>query len=153
LKRISSQGGAALMPEGTIFQRLFVKKSDRLTVHLLRAILSSNISFALDFGLLVLLTEVVHLHYLISNGIGFMAGTTLLYVLSIYWVFNRRAIKSRHLEYWVFILIGVAGVGFNEIIIWVFTEKVHVFYLYSKVIAGCTVFFWNFISRRYIIFR
>lgn len=141
------------MPEGTLFQRLFLKKSDRLTIHLVRAIFSSNIAFALDYGLLVLLTEVVGLHYLVSNGIAFMAGTTLLYVLSIYWVFNRRAIQSRHLEYWVFILIGAVGLGFNEILMWVFTEKVGVFYLYSKFIAGSTVFFWNFLSRRYILFR
>jgi len=134
-------------------QKLFVTKSSRLGVHLLRGIFSSNISFALDFGLLTFLTEVVHLHYLISNVIAFMAGTTLLYVLSIYWVFNRRSIRSKHLEYWLFILIGAVGVGLNESLIWFFTEKVHVYYLYSKIIAGCTVFFWNFISRRNLLFR
>ena len=141
------------MNEQSRFHRLFVRKSDQLSVHLLRAIFSSNIAFALDFGLLVLLTEVAHLHYLVSNIIAFMTGTSLLYVLSVYWVFNRRAIQSKHLEYWLFILIGVVGVGFNELFIWIFTEKVHVYYLYSKIIAGSIVFFWNFLSRRYILFK
>jgi putative flippase GtrA len=141
------------MRTSSFFHRIFVRKSDRLTVHLIRAVFSSNVAFALDFGLLVLLTEVVHLHYLVSNVIAFMTGTTLLYVLSIYWVFSRRVIQSRHLEYWLFILIGAVGVGFNELLIWAFTEKVHVYYLYSKIIAGCTVFFYNFLSRRYILFR
>jgi putative flippase GtrA len=133
--------------------RLFIVKSNRLSVHFLRAIPSSLTATVLDFGLLVFLTEVVHLHYLISNGISFMAGTTLLYVLSVFWVFGRRSIRSRHLEYWLFILIGAVGLLFNEALIWVFTEEVHVYYLYSKIIAGCTVFFWNFLSRRYILFR
>jgi putative flippase GtrA len=141
------------MSEESLFHRLFVRKSDHLSVHLLRAIFSSNVAFALDFGLLVLLTEVVHLHYLVSNIIAFMTGTSLLYILSIFWVFSRRAIQSRHLEYWLFILIGVVGVGFNELFIWLFTEKVHIYYLYSKIIAGSIVFFWNFLSRRYILFR
>ena len=141
------------MNEQSRFHRLFVRKSDQLSVHLLRAIFSSNVAFALDFGLLVLLTEVVHLHYLVSNIIAFMTGTSLLYVLSVYWVFSRRVIQSKHLEYWLFILIGVVGVGFNELFIWIFTEKVHVYYLYSKIIAGSIVFFWNFLSRRYILFK
>jgi putative flippase GtrA len=111
------------------------------------------VAFALDFGLLVLLTEVVHLHYLVSNVIAFMTGTTLLYVLSIFWVFSRRSIQSRHLEYWLFILIGAVGVGFNEFFIWLFTEKVHIYYLYSKVMAGSIVFFWNFLGRKYILFK
>ena len=141
------------MAEQSLFHRLFVSKSDQLSVHLLRAIFSSNIAFAVDFGLLVLLTEVVHLHYLISNLIAFMTGTSLLYILSVFWVFSRRAIQSKHLEYWLFILIGAVGVGFNELFIWFFTEKVHIYYLYSKIIAGSIVFFWNFLSRRFILFK
>ena len=141
------------MAEQSLFHRLFVRKSDQLSVHLLRAIFSSNIAFAVDFGLLVLLTEVVHLHYLISNIFAFMTGTSLLYILSVFWVFSRRAIQSKHLEYWLFILIGAVGVGFNELFIWLFTEKVHIYYLYSKLIAGSIVFFWNFLSRRFILFK
>ena len=141
------------MAEQSHFHRLFVRKSDQLSVHLLRAIFSSNVAFAVDFGLLVLLTEVVHLHYLISNIIAFMTGTSLLYILSVFWVFSRRAIQSKHLEYWLFILIGAVGVGFNELFIWLFTEKVHIYYLYSKIIAGSIVFFWNFLSRRFILFK
>ena len=141
------------MAEQSLFHRLFVRKSDQLSVHLLRAIFSSNVAFAVDFGLLVLLTEVIHLHYLISNIIAFMTGTSLLYILSVFWVFSRRAVQSKHLEYWLFILIGVVGVGFNELFIWFFTEKVHIYYLYSKIIAGSIVFFWNFLSRRFILFK
>lgn len=136
-----------------IFQKLIVTKSDRTAVSLLRSIPSSNISFALDFGLLVLLTEVVGLHYLLSNGIGFMAGTTLNYLLCIFWVFSRRSIKSRHLEYWLYIVFGASGVGLNELFIWTFTEKLGVYYLYSKIFAGSTVFFYNFFTRKFVLFR
>jgi putative flippase GtrA len=139
--------------EKRLFQRLLVIKSDRTAVHLLRSILSSNVSFALDFGILVLLTEVVHLHYLISNGIGFMIGTSLNYTLCILWVFSKRSIKNRNLEYWLYIFFGLSGVGLNELFIWLFTEQLHIYYLISKIIAGSTVFFYNFITRKYLLFR
>ena len=139
--------------ENRLFQKLLVIKSDRTVVHLLRSILSSNVSFALDFGILVLLTEVVHLHYLISNGIGFMVGTSLNYTLCILWVFSKRSIRNRNLEYWLYIFIGLSGVGLNELFIWLFTEQLHIYYLISKILAGSTVFFYNFVTRKYLLFR
>ncbi len=136
-----------------LFQKLLVKKSDRTVIHILRSILSSNVSFALDFGILVILTEVVHLHYLISNGIGFMVGTTLNYTLSIFWVFSRRSIRNRNLEYWLYIFMGLSGVGLNELFIWLFTEQLYLYYLISKILAGSTVFVFNFITRKFLLFH
>jgi putative flippase GtrA len=136
-----------------IFQKLLVLKSDRTVIHLIRSILASNISFALDFSILVILTEAVHLYYLISNGIGFMMGTSLNYTLCIFWVFSKRSIKNRNLEYWFFIFIGISGVGLNELFIWFFTEQLAIYYLISKIIAGSTVFFYNFFTRKYLLFR
>ena len=131
----------------------FLKKTGRTGVSLFRSIPSSAVSFALDFGILVLLTEVAGLHYLISNAVGFMAGTTLNYMLCILWVFSERRITRRHLEYWIFILIGASGVGLNELLIWTLTEHLHIYYLLSKIIAGCTVFSYNFSTRKFILFR
>ena len=136
-----------------MFRKLFSIKSDKTVIHLLRSIFSSNIAFSVDFGILVLLTEVFHIHYLISNGAGFIIGTTVSYILSIYWVFSKRRLENTHLEYWLFILIGLTGVGLNEIFIWFFTEHLHVYYLISKVISGSTVFFFNFFTRKYVLFR
>jgi putative flippase GtrA len=132
---------------------LLFQRSDRLFVTLFRSIPSSMISFAVDFGILVLLTEIAGVHYLLSNGIGFMAGTTLNYLLCIFWVFSNRSIENRHLEYWLFIVIGASGVVLNELFIWTFTEKLVIYYLYSKIIAGSSVFFYNFFTRKYLLFR
>lgn len=50
-----------------MFRDLFVNKSDRTTVHLLRSIFSSNLAFAVDFGILAFLTEAAGMHYLLSK--------------------------------------------------------------------------------------
>jgi putative flippase GtrA len=136
-----------------MFRDLFVNKSDRISVHLLRSVFSSNLAFAVDFGILVLLTEAAGLHYLVSNLAAFITGTTISYLLSVLWVFSRRSLASRHAEYWIFILIGAAGVGLNEALIWAVTEHAGAHYLLSKVIAGCSVFFFNFFTRRRVLFR
>ncbi|MFW6138095.1 MAG: GtrA family protein [Spirochaetota bacterium] len=136
-----------------MFDKIFLKKSDNTLVHLLRSVISSNIAFCLDVGVLVLLTEVAGIYYLISNLISFVAGGSISYILSVWWVFNKRTLNSKHLEYVIFISIGTAGLGLNELMLWSLTEHINIFYIYSKIIAGSTIFFFNFFLRKYVLFR
>ncbi len=118
-----------------------------------RSVPVSFLSFLADFGILALLTEVFGLFYLLSAGISFMAGVTISYVISVGWIFRSRRIASRGAEYALFVLVGAVGLAMNEGLLWVFTERVGLFYLLSKIIAGAIVFFWNFGARKYILFR
>jgi hypothetical protein len=61
--------------------------------------------------------------------------------------------ENRNLEYWLYIFIGLSGVGLNELFIWLFTDQLHIYYLISKILAGSTVFFYNFFTRKYLLFR
>lgn len=120
---------------------------------LLLSMAVSAVSFALDFGSLALLTEVFSLHYLLSAGVAFTLGTTLSYALSVRLVFGSRRLGSRALEYALFVLIGAVGLALNEALLWLFTERIAVHYLLSKIIAGAMIFFWNFGARKLILFR
>jgi putative flippase GtrA len=113
----------------------------------------SLLSFAVDFGLLVLLTEAAGLHYLVSAGISFLLGTTVSYVLSVVWVFPSRRFSSRAVEYALFIAVGAVGLGLNEALLWVLTEPLAIFYMASKLIAAAIIFFWNFGARKLLLFR
>jgi putative flippase GtrA len=118
-----------------------------------RSIAVSLLSFAVDLGILVLLTEVARIHYLVSAAFSFLLGTTVSYALSILWVFEVRSFASRWWEYAVFVMVGVVGLGLNEALLWAFTESLGIYYIASKLIAASLVFFWNFGARRWILFR
>lgn len=120
---------------------------------LLRSILVSMLAFSIDFGTLALLTEIVGLYYLVSAAFSFILGTTVSYLLSIFWVFDRRRYSSPALEYTVFVLVGAVGLGLNEAFLWALTEMLGIYYLVSKIIAASLVFFWNFGARRLILFK
>lgn len=112
----------------------------------------SLLAFAVDFGVLVLLTEAAGLHYLVSAGISFLLGTTVSYVLSVVLVFPSRRFSSRAVEYALFIVVGAVGLGLNEALLWVLTERLAIFYLASKLIAAAIIFFWNFGARKFLLF-
>ncbi|KPL02914.1 MAG: polysaccharide synthesis protein GtrA [candidate division Zixibacteria bacterium SM23_73_2] len=124
-----------------------------MLIQLFRYTFVGGIAFLVDFGSLFALTEFCGVHYLISAAIAFILGLVTNYLLSIIWVFSRRTLKSRWLELYIFALIGVVGLGFNELFIWFFTERVNLHYLLSKIVSTVFVYLWNFFARKYILFR
>ncbi|MBE3063810.1 MAG: GtrA family protein [Spirochaetes bacterium] len=124
----------------------------KILPQLARSAAVSLLAFAIDFAILVTLTEAAGLHYLISAGISFLVGTTVSYVLSVTWVFPVRRFSSKAVEYLLFIAVGVIGLGLNEVLLWVFTEPLGIFYMASKVIAAALIFFWNFGARKFLLF-
>jgi len=136
-----------------VLSKLFTDKTDSLLIQLFRYTFVGGIAFLVDFGSLFALTEFCGVHYLISAAIAFILGLVTNYLLSIIWVFSRRTLKSRWLELYIFALIGVVGLGFNELFIWFFTERVNLHYLLSKIVSTVFVYLWNFFARKYILFR
>jgi putative flippase GtrA len=129
-----------------------MKKPTTTRSQLLLSVVTSLLSFGLDFGVLALLTEVVRLHYLVSAALSFTLGTTMSYALSILFVFDLRRYASPALEYGVFVLVGVVGLGLNELLLWTLTDVLGIYYLVSKIAAASLVFFWNFGARKLILF-
>ncbi|MBQ9399321.1 MAG: GtrA family protein [Bacteroidales bacterium] len=124
-----------------------------LAGQLLRYGVVGGIAFVVDYGSLWLLTEVCGLHYMASAAIAFLLGLICNYVLSTRWVFGESRIRSKWAEFAAFAVIGVIGLGLNELIIWVGTDLLGLHYMLSKVISTVIVFFWNFLARRFLVFK
>ncbi len=124
-----------------------------LLIQLFRYLIVGGVAFIVDFGLLAFLTEKFELPYQLSACISFVAGLTVNYVLSIFWVFNSQAQgrSAKVAEFTLFAIVGVVGLGLNALIMWLFTEKAGFHYLLSKIVSTIIVFAWNFFARRSII--
>ena len=111
-----------------------------------------GLAFVVDFGSLYLLTEFAGLHYLVSAAVAFLFGLVTNYLLSRAWVFDRRTMDTATAEFAIFTMIGLVGLGLNEVIIWSLREKGHLHYLLSKAIASAIVLIWNFGARKVALF-
>jgi len=136
-----------------MINKFFKAPSDVISVQIFRYILSGTAACAVDYAMLVTLTQHFKLYYLTSAAIAFMLGSTVSYILNITWVFDRRVFTDRRLEVLLFFSIGIAGLFLNHYCIKFFTERVKLHYLGSKVISTIAVFAVNFIARKYILFR
>jgi len=131
---------------------LLQEGTDNTWIQLFRYTFVGGVAFLADFGLLFVLTEYAGIPYLGSAAISFMVGLTVNYLLSVKWVFQSRTLANRTAEFLVFAVIGVVGLGLNELFIWVFTEFVGWHYLVSKIVTTAIVFLWNFLARKFILF-
>ncbi len=127
--------------------------TNNILIQLFRYTFVGGTAFVFDFGALYILTEYLDVYYLISAATAFLLGLTINYFLSIIWVFEKRSIKSKYMEFFIFTVIGIVGLLLNEIIIWFFTEIVNTHYLNSKIISTFLIYLWNFYARKFMLFR
>jgi len=136
-----------------LFHALFKDKSSSLRTEVFRSIIVSGVSFLFDFGLLYLLTDVFHLFYLFSAIISYGIGMVVNYLLSIKWAFGRRSMTSRMAEFTIFIVIGVAGMGINALILWLWQGVLGLHYLLGRIISAVIGYIWKFVARKLALFR
>ena len=147
-----NHGISTVFEKGQGILPFLFKKSNKTHIQLLRYTFVGGCAYTVDFGALFLLTDYLKIHYLISAAIAFTLGLLTNYTLSILWVFSKRTVSNKQVEFLLFALIGMVGLGFNEAIMWFFTGLVHFHYLISKLISTLFFFFWNFFARKKILF-
>jgi len=134
-------------------KKLVTDQTDKTQIQLFRYIFTGGAAFIIDFSSLFILTDFFGIYYLASAAIAFVLGLITNYMLSINWVFNRRTMSNRKLEFGVFALIGIVGILLNELFIWFFTENLQIYYLLSKIMAAVIILFWNFFARKFVLFK
>lgn len=102
----------------------------------------------IDWGLMILLTELTPMEYFYSAAVSFIVSTILNYILSMRFVFRGREDISRTQEAALFVVLSAIGLGLNQMILWIVVNKLRVYYIFAKVIATIIVSLYNFISRK-----
>ena len=119
---------------------------------LLRYLAVSGVALAVDTAALLLAANFVH--YLWAATLGFLLGAASSYLLSVRWVFrHRRLAASPKTEFAAFAAVGVAGLGLNNLAIYVAVEHAGLDLLAAKAVAAMLTFSFNFGLRKWGLFR
>lgn len=134
-------------------KKIFIDKNNNFLIQAIRYFFVGGIAFIADYGTYTLLASIIKIYYLIATIIAITIGLTINYIISILWVFDKRLIKNQFLEFISFAVIGLIGLGFNVLLLWFFTEKMHIYHQISKLMASAIVLSWNFLARKFLLFR
>ena len=109
-----------------------------------------GLAFLIDAGLLYILTEFCHIHYLISSVISFTVSLAFNYILSIIWVFDVKK-KQTYKDVILFVVLSVIGLGINQLVMFLGVDLLHIYYMLCEVISTIIVMIYNFITRKIFI--
>lgn len=123
---------------------------NKLLDQILKFGLVGGMAFVIDYVLLYVCTEFLHIHYLISSIISFTVSVIFNYILSIKWVFDVKK-KQDVKDFVIFIILSVIGLGINSLIMYVMVEKFGVYYMLSKIVSTAVVMVYNFITRKIFV--
>ncbi len=130
-------------------------------LELLRFVVVGGISFAVDFGILVFLQEVVALKsvtngVLISAAVAYGVGLVVHYLLSVFWVFQGNHVKTGkdHLKAGSLFAL-ICGIGFllTELGMWLGVQVCGWYYPVVKIGVTGIVMFWNYGSQKLLVFK
>ncbi len=107
--------------------------------------------FGIDYGLMIFLTEICGISYLVSSGISFSVSVMVNYILSLKFVFETDENHNKIVEFFIFMILSVIGLGINQVLMWICVDKMHVYYMISKIGVTGVVMVYNFITRKLIL--
>ena len=108
---------------------------------------TGGVCFLIDYGIMVLLTDVFGVHYLVSSGISFTVSVVINYMMCVQWVFKSDKKQSRKAVL-IFVGSSIVGLFLNQIFMWLFVDLIRVDYKISKIIATILVMIWNYFAKR-----
>ena len=137
---------------GKTLSKLFVDNANSTLLQFFRNALVGSFAFVLELGLMYLLTECAHVYYLWSSVFSSLCAGGINYLLSTIWVFNQSKVKNKPLEFILFTAIGALGLVLNVFFLWILTDCIGIYYMFSKIVAMILVFTLIFFIRKYVLF-
>lgn len=109
--------------------------------------------FLIDVALFYVLAVFFNVNYIAVNTTLFLFGAVLNYILSYKWVFLDSNIESHSRNIKVLIFVLFIGLILSNLQLYFYIEIQKLEKLDSKLLSAVIVFIWNFLARKYFVFR
>ncbi|MGE3319007.1 MAG: GtrA family protein [Candidatus Berkiella sp.] len=120
---------------------------------LYRYILAGGSCAVLDISLFLMLRQHFEYHYLILATFSFVIATLANFILCNHFVFQFKQSHSSQRRFMLTYLVSGIGLCIHHSFLFVTFECLALPIIISKIIAMGCAFGWNFLSRKYLVFK
>lgn len=129
--------------------------SNKLIQQILKFGVVGVLCFAIDFGTMTALKELLGVSTGIATSCGFTVSVVVNYLLSITVVFETDKKANKGAQFVIFVVLSLIGLGINDLIV-IYGERLLAPYLskgymLAKIVATGVVMVYNFITRKIFI--
>lgn len=137
-----------------MIRKLFFGKTNDTRIQLFRNIFTAASTYLINFYLLYLFIETIHLHLIPATALAGILSGINSYLLTKLWVFTHKeeSTSSELKSFIIFIAVGAVGLGVLTFFTWFFATIFGIHYLISNALAETICFFFNFFTRKTLIY-
>lgn len=134
-------------------------RSKQLIVQFVKYTVVGGIAFVFDFLTMVLVHRVLlnawEFGLYIGVAAGFIVGSAVNYLLSAKMVFSamESRVGNKVREFLSYILLGFIGLGLSELGMYLGTKCLYWHYSIVKILVAGIVLIWNFLARRFLVYK
>lgn len=133
-----------------LVQKILGRKVNKGLLQYFRYLMCGAVATVTDVSILFFLTHVLRINYLIAAACAFLTGIIVNYSLNTVLVFKSSGQIKK--EFPIFALIGIGGLIWTEIILWILVDKLDIYVMFAKMVSIVLVLQWNFFMRKKFVF-
>lgn len=128
-------------------------KKDSFLAIFAKSQVAAFIGGLVDYGTMILLTELFGIHYVFSIAVGGVVGAIVNYTISRYWAFDSRD-EPKRTQFGKYIVVAFGSIILKAGGTYLFTEFIGLDYKISRLIVDAFVAFgFNFTLQKYWVFK
>lgn len=134
----------------TVLGPFFGNKINKGFLQFFRYLICGGTSTLTDMAVLFMLTYFLSIGHVVAATISYITGSITNYTLNTILVFKSSGKVKK--EFSVFVTIGLCGLLWTDLIIWLLADKLMINVMIAKVVAVILVLNWNFFMRKKFVF-
>ncbi|MBR1823265.1 MAG: GtrA family protein [Ruminococcus sp.] len=142
------------------FGKLFVGDTDNTLIQFFRYLFVGGFAFLVDFAVSYLLFRFAFGEQKqfgwVANALSFVAGLTVNYLISTFWIFKNSKVGNKLMEFLSFAAIGVVGllitIGITKLFEMWLGDTTSLFQIIAKLVSTAVSFLWNFFARKILLY-
>lgn len=134
-------------------------RAKNLIIQFFRYTIVGGVAFIVDFLTLSIVYKVILKGFryglFVGTAVGFMVGTIVNYCLSKSIVFSKDTSRTKDtfFEFLLYTVIGLFGLFFTESGMYLGVDLLKCNYAITKTIVAGIVLLWNFLARRFFVYK
>lgn len=122
-------------------------KQNELFVQIFKFGIVGGIATIIDVIFLYFFKEICKIPLEFANTLSFSIAVIYNYIASVKWIFKVKKENAKK-NFIFFILFSIIGLIINDALILLLSNKLHIYYLLSKILATIVTMIFNFITRK-----
>jgi putative flippase GtrA len=118
-----------------------------------RYIISGSTAALVNVGILFVLVDFVHIHYLSASIVSYLLALVVSFSLQKFWTFRESASGAVHTQFALYTVITLVNLGINTALMYAFVSVLGIWYLLAQIISGLLIAVMSYFVYQRFVFR